>query len=218
MRIKLAIVDDHKIIRDGIKLILEQKSKDVDVIWEASTGSEALTISAECKPDIYILDIALPAMNGIELCVKLKKKEPKANIIFLSMHDKRTLVEKAVQAGAKGYVLKENGTEEIITAIHEVLKGNYFFSPKISAYLIGGMLDKNKPSVKARKIMPILTEKEKEIVQLIAEGFTNHEIGERLKRSENTIHVMRNRLMRKLNIHKQADLIRFAFKEDISFL
>lgn len=133
------------------------------------------------------------------------------------MHDKHTLVEKALKCGAQGYVVKESAAEEVITAIREVMKGRFFLSPQIAGFVVSGFLDKdfvaNRDNIKETTL---LSKREREILQLIAEGFTNREIAEKLSRSENTIHVHRTKIMQKLNIHRQADLIRYALKENIS--
>lgn len=216
MPINVMIVDDHQIVADGLKLVFSRKTKDIEVVAVASNGEEAMALSKTYKPDLYIIDISLPIMNGIELTGRLKKMYPESKVIILSMHDKRVLVEKAFEMGAKGYVLKESDADEIIQSVYKVFNEGYFLSSKIAHYFMEGVLSKKKAPVKNKR--NILTKREREIVQLIAEGYTTKQIAEKLKRSENTIHVHRVRAMKKLKIHNQADLTRFALKESISFI
>ena len=143
--------------------------------------------------------------------------EPRSKVIILSIHDSRIFVEKALESGAKGYVLKEDTTEDVIHAIQEVYSGRFFLSPGVSKFVVHGFLGKIHGYKRYKKIVNI-TKREREILQLIAEGFTNKEIASKLKLSLNTVHVHRNNIMQKLDIHKQADLIRFAIKEGISKL
>ncbi|UCC94622.1 MAG: response regulator transcription factor [Candidatus Omnitrophota bacterium] len=217
MSIRVIIADDHPVAREGIKAVIERKEKDIEVIGEASNGNGALKMAKNNPADIYILDISMPILNGIETTHRLIKMDPKSKIIILSIHDNRTFVEKVLKCGAKGYVLKENATEELIQAIRQVYSNGFFLSPKISKFIVQGFLGKRHNYAEYKKAVH-LTLKEREILQLIAEGFTNKEIARQLKLSLNTAHVHRNNIMRKLDIHRQADLIRYALKEGISQL
>jgi DNA-binding NarL/FixJ family response regulator len=141
MSIEVILADDHVVVRDGIKAVVERKGKDIKVIGEASDGHEVLEMAKRNPADVYIIDISMPILNGIETARKLLKKDPKSRIVILSMHDDRTFVEKAIECGVKGYILKENATEEILQAIREVYIGRFFLSPKISKYIIQDFLD-----------------------------------------------------------------------------
>jgi DNA-binding NarL/FixJ family response regulator len=217
MSIEVLLADDHVIVRDGIRAVVEKKGKDIKVIGEASDGRAVLEMAKKNPADVYIIDISMPVLNGIETARKLLKKDPKSKIVILSMHDDRAFVEKAIKCGVKGYILKENATEEILHAIREVYIGRFFLSPKISKYIIQDFLDMRHPREGAGKVIN-LTEREREILQLIAEGFTNKEIAVKLNISLDTAHVHRNNIMQKLDIHNQAGLIRYALKEGISQL
>lgn len=215
MSIEVILADDHAVVRDGIKAIIERKSNDVRVIAEVANGEELLKVAKKRPPDVYIVDISMPIMNGLEATTRLLKNNPKSKIIILSMHDSEAFVEKAIKYGVKGYVLKESATEEILQAINEVHLGRFYISPKISQYLVRGFLDKQYP----RKDKGIeLTSMERRILQLIAEGYTTKEIAKQLKIAQNTAHVHRNNIMKKLDCHKQTDLIRYALKEGITNL
>jgi len=188
------IGDDHNMVREGIKEVIERKAKDIKVIGEASNGNEILNLAKTKPADVYIIDITMP--------------------ILLSMHNNRNLIEKAFKYGAKGYILKESDVEEVIHAIREVYMNRFFLSSKISKFVVHSFLGK-KHSSKAVKILGQLTRREREILQLIGEGFDDKEIAIKLNVSLHTAHAHRKSIMRKLDIHKQADLIRYALKEGI---
>ena len=211
MAIKVILADDHAIVRDGIKAVITKKGDGIAVIGEASNGNDVLKLSKTNPADVYLLDISMPILNGIETTYRLIKDNPKNKIILLSMHDDRTFVEKALHSGARGYILKESATDEIVFGINEVYLGRYYLTPKISSYLIEDFLDQKQ----GRQFIHALSSRERGILQLLAEGLNNKEIAEKLSLSLNTIHVHRNNIMKKLNIHRQADLIKYALKEGI---
>jgi DNA-binding NarL/FixJ family response regulator len=151
----------------------------------------------------------MPILNGIETTHRLVNKNPQSKVIILSMHDDRTFVVKALQSGARGYILKESATEEIVFGINEVYMGRYYLTPKIASYLVEDFLDREHGA----HHMAELSSRERGILQLLAEGFNNKEIADKLSLSLNTVHVHRNNIMKKLNIHRHADLIRYALKE-----
>ena len=217
MAIKVILADDHEVVRAGIKAVIERKGNDIIIIGEASNGAEVLILAKSNPADVYVLDIAMPLLNGIETIERLKKIDATCKILILSMYDDRTLVERALKNGANGYLLKETATDEIIHAIQEVYLDRYFLSPNISKYLVEGFLEKQNISKQYHTINN-LTSREREILQLIAEGFNSKEMSKKLNLSLNTIHVHRHNIMQRLNIHKQADLIRYALKEGISYL
>jgi len=217
MSITVMIADDHPIVRDGIKSIVEREAHNIKIIAEVSNGKEVLKIAKENPADIYIIDISMPILNGIETTERLLGLEPNSKVIILSIHDSRIFVEKALKSGARGYILKEDATETIIQAIKDIHNGKYYLSPGVSKYIVHGFLGKLSRHRKHKEIV-CLTKREREIIQLIAEGFTNKDIARKLNISLNTAHVHRNNIMQKLDIHKQADLIRYAIKEGISNL
>jgi DNA-binding NarL/FixJ family response regulator len=217
MSIEVILADDHAIVRDGIKALVARKGEDITVIGEASNGKEVLELAKSNPADVYVIDAAMPILNGIETIERLKKIDKNCKIIILSMHDDRNFVEKALKYGANGYILKESATDEIIHAIREVYADKFFLSPKISRFIVDGFLGKRYTNEHDKEVVD-LTKREKEILQLIAEGFTNKEIAVQLKLSLNTVHVHRNNIMKKLDIHRQADLVRYALKEGLSHL
>lgn len=217
MSIGVVIADDHAVVRDGIKAIIERKGTDIEIMGEASNGREVLEMADNNPADVYVLDIAMPILNGIETAATLRKMNAEFKIIILSMYDDVNLIDKALRHGVHGYITKETATEEIIHAIQEVYMGGFFLSPKISKFVIQGFLDKRK-NVDQNKNVIKLTSREREILQLISEGFTTKEISMKLNISVDTVHVHKNNMMQKLDIHRQAGLIRYALKEGISHL
>lgn len=216
MSIEVIIADDHAVVRDGIKAVVERIGKDIKIIGEAENGNEVLEMANnKRKADVYVVDISMPILNGIETADRLMKMDPRSKIIILSMHDNRTFVEKALKCGVKGYILKEYATEEIVHAIREVYMGRVFLSPKVSKFIVQVFLGKRGNYRQSKKVVD-LTKRERQILQLIAEGFTSKEIARQLNLSSNTVRVHRTNIMRKLDIHNQAGLIRFALKEGIS--
>jgi two-component system, NarL family, response regulator NreC len=211
MKIKVILADDHSIVRDGIKAVVEKRGEDIQIIGEASNGNEVLSLAAAKPADVYVLDISMPDLNGIETASRLLAKNPQAKIIMLSMHDDRTFVERALRSGARGYILKETATEEIVVGIHEVHFGRYYLTPKISSFLVEDFLGKEPEE----QVASVLSSRERGILQLLAEGHTSKEIADKLELSLHTVHVHKNNIMKKLNIHRQAELIKFALKEGI---
>lgn len=211
---KIILADDHALVRQGVRMMLETAGDEFQVIGEVSNGEELLTLGRKTPADVYIVDISMPVLNGLEAVSKLVKQDPKAKILVLSMYDDRVSVEKALKAGAKGFVVKVAKAEEFLEAVREVAAGRFYFGGKISKFLVQGFLGKHAPKKRANQ----LTNKEKEVLQLIAEGYSSKQIAQHFTLSLNTIHVHRNNIMRKLGIHKQAELVRYALKEGIAQL
>lgn len=214
MTTKIILADDHTFVRHGVRAILEAADDKFKVVGEAANGKELLELAQKTPADIYIVDISMPVLNGIEATAKLVKQDPQAKVLILSMHDDRSSVEKALKAGAKGFMVKVSRAAELIEAVREVSAGRLFLGEHISKFLMQGFLDKKA----SKKGGVHLTAKEKEVLQLIAEGYSSKQIAKHFTLSLNTIHVHRNNIMRKLGIHKQAELVRYALKEGIAQL
>ena len=209
--INIVLADDHIVVRSGIKAALERTNKEIKVVAEVSNGKELLDLPTDLKVDIFLVDISMPILNGIEATKKLKRIRKNAKVIILSMYDDRVSVERAIRAGANGFVIKVSTIEEVINAIEDVLKGKFFLCSSISNYVFEGFLNR----ASGKKGLHTLTAKEKEILQLVVEGYSSRRIAEEFGLSLNTVHVHRNNIMHKLKIHKQADLIRYAIKEGL---
>ena len=212
--INIILADDHVMVRQGVRMMLETAKDEFKVIGEVSNGEELLELAQKTPADVFIVDISMPVLNGTEAVHKLLKIDRKAKVLILSMYDDRVSVEKALKAGAKGFVVKVSRAEELLDAVREVAAGRFYFGGKISKFLVQGFLGKHAP----KKRDAHLTAKEKEVLQLIAEGYSSKQIAKHFTLSLNTIHVHRNNIMRKLGIHKQAELVRYALKEGIAQL
>ncbi len=212
--INIILADDHALVRQGVRMMLETDKDEFKVIGEVSNGEELLEMAKKTPADVYIVDISMPVLNGTEAVHKLLKIDRKAKVLILSMYDDRVSVEKALKAGARGFVVKVSRAEELVEAVREVAAGRFYFGGKISKFLVQGFLGKHAPKKKDTH----LTAKEKEVLQLIAEGYSSKQIAKHFTLSLNTIHVHRNNIMRKLGIHKQAELVRYALKEGIAQL
>ena len=215
MGINVILADDHAIVREGIKIVLQNSDKEINIIGEAVNGRELITLAQKQPADIYLLDIAMPVLNGIETAGQLVKMDPQSKIIILSMHDDKGSVEKALKCGVQGYLLKANAVNEVVDAVESVYQGKCYFSPGISSHILEGFLGKRYDYAKQEKIVE-LTAKEKEVLQLIAEGLSSKEIAAQLKITFNTVKIHRTNIMNKIGSHKQADLVRYAIKEGIS--
>lgn len=216
MKKKIVLADDHAIVRNGVRAVLENLGKDMEVIAEISNGKDLVEFAQNNKADVYVVDISMPILNGIEAVDRIVKQDPEAKVVMLSMYDDRVSVEKSLKAGAKGFIVKVSTADEIVDAIEEVLAGRFYLCSKVSKYVVQGFLGKTTP--RNKRDSSGLTPKEKEVLQLIAEGYSSKDIAKSFNLSLNTIHVHRNNIMKKLGIHKQAELVRFAIKEGIAQL
>jgi DNA-binding NarL/FixJ family response regulator len=208
MPIRVLLAEDHVIVRQGLRAILEQAG--MVVTGEASDGQEALRAAHEQHPDVAVLDIAMPLLNGLETARRLRETLPQTKIILLTMHTEEPYVLEAIQAGAVGYALKTQAAVEIVQAIRDVLQGEIYLSPRVSRVLVNAYLTCSDPPPDP------LTSREREILQLIAEGQTTKEIAWGLGLSVKTVESHRIRLMRKLDIHETATLVRYAIRRGLT--
>ena len=212
---KIVLADDHAIVRTGVRAVLERLGKDMKITAEIANGKELVDYAKTHPEDIYIVDISMPVMNGIEAVEQMVKHNPAAKIVMLSMYDDRISVEKSLKAGARGFIVMVCAADEIVDAIEEVSAGRFYLCSKVSKYIVQGFLGKTSSR---KRDGTGLTPKEKEVLQLIAEGYSSKQIAKTFNLSLNTIHVHRNNIMKKLGIHKQTELVRFAIKEGIAQL
>ncbi|MCM8569090.1 response regulator transcription factor [Gramella jeungdoensis] len=205
-KIRIVLADDHVLVRDGIKSLLEEQP-DMEVVDEASDGAEAIKILEKDLPDLLIVDIRMPEMNGIEVVRKIHENKWDLRTLVLSMHDSEEYVVQSVQAGADGYLLKGASKDEFLKALHKVASGGKYFAGDISAILINNFTD-GKPSQKQKKKEdPFnLTKREKQILKLVLQGKSNKEIGKELEISKRTAEVHRFNLMKKLDVKNLIEL------------
>lgn len=210
--IKVLITDDHKVFRDGIIALLE-KINGIEVIGEASNGEESLDRISQGGVDVVLMDIDMGDSNGIETTLKIKKDYPEVNVLVLSMHGEHNYIIKMLDAGATGYILKNAGKDEMVTAIQSVAKGDSYFSREVSSVLIEHI---HKPvSSKRKKDDMPLTDRETEVLKLISQEFSNPEIAEKLFISIRTVDTHRRNLLEKLGVKNTAGLVKYAMKNGL---
>lgn len=212
-KIKVVIVDDHAILREGLKALLAL-SNNIEVVGGAANGKEALDRVAELSPDVVLMDIAMPTMDGIESTRRLTKTFPKVKVIVLSQHDNREYILSVIKAGASGYLLKKAVSTDIISGIQAVYEGGYYFYPTIARTVIEDYLQqsKEKPSEDAYER---LSEREREVLKLIVEGSSSNEIAQMLFISVKTVLRHRTSIMEKLDIHNRTELVKYAIRKGI---
>jgi two-component system, NarL family, response regulator NreC len=211
--IRIILADDHPAMRHGLRLVLEQQP-DFEVVGEVSDGREAVALADTLKPDVAVLDITMPNLNGIEAARQIAAKQPDISIIILSMHADESFVLRALKAGARGYVLKESAEGDLINAIRLVSEGKSFFSPTVSRMLVQDyvrqMQDKD-----VEDSYDLLTPRERELLQLIAEGKSNKDVANMLNLSVYTVETHRGNILSKLNLHSVPELILYAVRKGV---
>lgn len=212
-KIKVLIADDHGIVRKGLRLQLEQRAE-FQVVGEASDGRDAVKAAEELNPDVVIMDIAMPNLNGIEATTQIVKKNPRIGVIMLSMHSDETYLTRTLAAGAKGYLLKDNADVDLYRAIEVVAQGKPFFSPAIANTLLEDYM-RQLQQKGLQDSYDLLTDREKEILQLLAEGKSNKEVATILDLATATVETHRTRLMQKLDLHSSADIVLYAVRKKI---
>jgi DNA-binding NarL/FixJ family response regulator len=211
--IRILLADDHNVMRRGLRLLLESQP-DFEVVGEAADGLAAVELASETQPDVVLLDIAMPRLNGIETAQRITEGVPKAAVVILSMHSDEGYVLRALQAGAKGYLLKDSAEGDLIDAIRAARDGRAFFSPEISRMLVEDYVREIK-SRGAQDSYSLLTAREREVLQSLAEGRSNKDIAALLKVSPHTVETHRRNLQEKLNLHNFAELILYAVRKGI---
>jgi two-component system response regulator NreC len=212
-RIRILIADDHGIVRKGLRLQLEQH-KEFDIVGEATEGREAVRMAEELSPDVVIMDIAMPNLNGIQATAQVVKKNPHVGVIILSMYSDETYLMRTLAVGAKGYLLKESAEVDLDNAVRAVADGKPFFSPAIANALLQDYM-RQLQQRGLQDSYDLLTEREKEVLQLLAEGKSNKDIANMLNLSTNTVETHRTRLMQKLNLHSSAEIVLYAVRKRI---
>jgi DNA-binding NarL/FixJ family response regulator len=212
MSIKIILADDHAILRHGLSRSFEME-KDIDVIGQAKDGHSAIELVRELSPDVIVMDIGMPDLNGVEATRRITKEYPKVKIIGLSMHSSDKYVREMFRAGASGYLLKNCPFEELVEAIRIVVKGKTYVSPSIGDMIIKEYA--SKPD-EEKSAFSILSQREREVLQLLAEGKTTKQIGKRLHISSKTVEAHRLRIMEKLDIDNVAQLTKYAIQEGLT--
>jgi two-component system, NarL family, response regulator NreC len=212
-KIHILLADDHTILRAGLKMMLNAQP-DMEVVGEAPDGRQAIAETQRLQPDIILMDITMPEMNGIEATRHIKKLVPESKILILTMHEHDEYVFQALRAGASGYMLKEAADTELISALHVIQSGQFYLSPVAQSVLVGDYLQRVRIG-EEKDSYSSLTEREREILKLVAEGYTNTQIAERLVISPKTVDTHRTHIMDKLNLHSRAELVKYAMRRGL---
>ena len=212
-QIRILLADDHTIIRSGLRLLLEQQP-DFKVVAEAADGREAVELVSKEHPEVAVLDISMPQLNGIEATQQIVSREPRTNVVILSMHSDEGYVLRALKAGARAYILKNSADADLIRAVRSVSEGKSFFSPVISKMLLEDYIRQIRDK-EVEDSYDLLTPREREILQLLAEGKANKEVAKILKLSLYTVETHRGNILEKLNLHGVPELILYAVRKGI---
>lgn len=212
-KVRILIADDHGIVRKGLRLQLEQR-EEFEVVGEASDGREAVRMAEELSPDVVIMDIAMPSLNGIDAASQMLKRRADTKVIILSMHSDESYLNRALSVGVKGYLLKETADLDLGRAVQSVAQGKVFFSPAIATTLLEDYM-RQLQQRGLQDSYELLTDREKEILQLLAEGKSNKEVASALELSTYTVETHRTHIMQKLNLHSTADIVLYAVRKKI---
>ena len=215
MSIRILLADDHGIIRQGIRLLLE-KEEDIEVIAEAADGREVLNLTRELKPDVVIMDISMPNLNGVDATYQLVREFNKVKVIALSIHSSRQFVTDMLKAGASGYLLKECLADELVRAIRTVTSGDVYLSPKAASTVVDNYVKHVLPETEGET--KSLTEREREVLQLVAEGKSTKQIAAELHVSDKAIEATRRKIMEKIGVHSVAEMTKYAIREGLTSL
>jgi two-component system response regulator NreC len=207
-KIRILLADDHKLVRQGFRLILLSQP-DMDVVGETANGREAVELARSLQPDVVVMDVTMPELNGIEATRRIREISPRIRVLALSVHRDSVYVREIVRAGAEGYLLKESADTDLLAAVRAVAEGNSYLSPEVS----GAILKDYRKHV--TNSLDLLTSREREVLQLIAEGKTNKDIAGTLNLSVYTVDGHRTRIMDKLNLHSVGELVRFAVRNGL---
>ena len=206
--IRILLADDHALVRQGFRMILEAQP-DMEIVGQAGNGREAVELASKLHPDVTVMDVAMPELNGIEATRRITTVSPRTRVLALSMHKDSMYVREILRAGARGYLLKDSGDADLVAAVRAVAKGDGYISPSVS----GAVLSDYRRHV--TDPLDLLTSREREVLQMIAEGKTNKEIATLLSLSVYTVEAHRGRVMEKLNLHSTGELVRFALRNGL---
>ncbi|HEX6123593.1 MAG TPA: response regulator transcription factor [Ktedonobacterales bacterium] len=212
-KIQVLLADDHTILRAGLKMMLNIQP-DIEVVGEASDGKQAIAEAQRLSPDVILMDITMPECNGIEATRQVKRLLPETRVLVLTMHENEEYLFQVLRAGASGYILKEAADTELISAIRAVYAGRFYLSPSAQSLMIGDYLLRVRTG-EERDSYSALTEREREILKLVAEGYTNNQIAEQLFISPKTVDTHRTHIMDKLNLHSRAELVKYAMRRGL---
>lgn len=211
-KIRLLLVDDHEVIRQGLRMLLESQP-DLEIAAETDSGEKAISMVSQHKPDVVVMDISLPDMSGIQATRRIKELFPAVSVVALTIHEDEQYFFEMLQAGASGYVPKKAASEDLINAIHSAHQGEIYLYPSLAKALVKDFLARSQDE--QMDSLNGLTPRESEVLELLAEGFTNQEIADRLVISTHTVARHRENIMAKLNLHSRSELVKYAIRKGI---
>jgi two-component system response regulator NreC len=214
--IRVILADDHRMIREGIRALLERQ-QDIEVVGEAADGREAVRLAVRLRPDVVVMDVSMPMLNGIEATRQIRRDCPNSRVLILTVHESEDYVAQLLAAGANGYIIKRAASEELISAIRAVFREEAFLYPSVAKVVIEDYVRQ----LRERGVLTapdLLTSREREVLQLIAEGYTNREIADLLHLSIKTVQNHRSKIMKKLDLHDRGELIKYAIQHGIIHL
>ena len=212
-KIRILLADDHTILRAGLRMMLNAQP-DMEVVGEAQDGRQAIAEAQRLQPDVVLMDITMPDMNGIDATRQIKRMLPETKVLVLTMHENDEYVFQALRAGAAGYMLKEAADTDLISALRIIQSGQFYLSPMAQSVMVGDYLQRVRTG-EEKDSYSSLTEREREILKLVAEGFTNNQIAEKLVISPKTVDTHRTHVMDKLNLHSRAELVKYAMRRGL---
>lgn len=210
---KILLADDHVVVRKGLRFVMDREP-DMEVVGEAGDGKEAVDLTGELRANVVVMDVAMPRLGGIDATAQITKKHPEVGVIILSMYSDEEYIVRALSAGAKGYLLKDSVESELVSAVRSVAVGRPFFSPAIAQML----LDDYLRQLQQRGLTDsyeLLSDREKEVIRLLAEGKSNKDVAAILEISPYTVDTHRTRIMQKLNLHNTAEIVLYAVRKKI---
>jgi two-component system response regulator NreC len=212
-RIGILLVDDHEIVRAGLRSLLE-RNEQVKIVGEASSGTEAVQLATELKPDVVLMDVSMRDMDGVEATRRIKKRTPEVNVLALTVHEEEAYFFEMLTAGASGYVPKRASPQVLLTAITIVSKGEVFLHPAVAGALVQEYLQEGRSGARKR-VYDGLTPRQREVLTLIAEGLSNNEIADDLGISVRTVERHRENIMKRLNLHSRVELVKYALRKGL---
>lgn len=212
--LKVLIADDHEIVRQGLRSMLEAQ-RDCQVVGEAGDGRQAVTLTKELNPDVVILDIGMPTLNGLEATRQILKMRPQTKVLILTMHESDSVIREVLDAGARGYILKTDAGRDLVTAVDSLRRNKTFFTSRVSQMILDGFLKGDPRPQNSESGAVRLTPRQREIVQLLAEGKSSKEVAVALDLSVKTAETHRANIMRKLDCHSVSEVVRYAIRNKI---
>ena len=213
--VRILLADDHEVVRRGLKVLLEERLG-WEICGEATTGRDAVELASQMQPDIAIVDLMMPDLNGLETTRQIRRISERTQVLIFTMHHNETIVHEVLEAGARGYLLKSDAERDIVAAVETLLRSQPYFSAQISETVLEGYLRSGRQAIDGNAVLPRLTPREREIIQLLAEGHRNKKIAQKLGISVKTVETHRTTVMRKIGVKSIVELVRYAVRNHLT--